>query len=160
MDKKKNMMTYPGALGANAAKQSYLEGVGAIPNKALPQGRRSPRDGDTCPLASDTSRRHPSSRGAAGLLGLFADPVNREVSPPPRKATPPIAEPFGGSRTPASTPPCSPVRPRIPDTAFDALAGRPVGAWGGFAWAALCRTFSGNEFKGAEIRRLPSEEWR
>ena len=43
------------------------------------------------------------SRGAAGLLGLFADPVNREVSPPPRKATPPIAEPFGGSRTPAST---------------------------------------------------------
>ena len=50
-------------------------------------------------------------------------------------------------------------RQKIPNDAFDVLAGRPVGAFGGSAWNSVKSFFRG-DFHGQGLKRIASEEWR
>ena len=163
-DKNNVQATYPGAKPPRPGAGSYLSGFGGASAPTSPGKAPSwdATDGSTCPLP-DTAARHPNSRGATGLLSVF-DPIMRGITPPlapSRKATPPIAEsPYEASSPPPARPSkISPSKRRVPDEAFDALAGRPVGVIGGFAWNQLRRTLNG-DFKGSNLARIPSEEWR
>ena len=156
--------TFP---GAKPQKGTYLGAIGAryggatAPTSPHKAPSWDATDGSTCPLP-DTAARHPNSRGASGLLGLFVEPLARGMTPPlapSRKATPPIAEEPILSPPPGRPSKPSPSKQRIPDDAFDALAGRHVGAIGGYTWNTLRRTLH-KDFKGTNLSRIPLEEWR
>jgi hypothetical protein len=68
--------------------------------------------------------------------------------------------------------PCAPAAPGlqrqnpkqlVPDTAFDALAGRPIGAFRGHVGKLFSSWWTGanaHNYSGAGLPRIASEEWR
>lgn len=124
------------------------------------------KDGDTAPLPPPPPSHQ--SKGGAHLLSVFEPPAADgtkcctvpSLDDYPVKPPRPAFRGGGGSAGPGS----AGSRPRIPNTAFDVLAGRPVGAFRGHVlqtvgnfWNTMTTT---KEFSGKGLHRVASEEWR
>ena len=122
----------------------------------------SATDGDTAPLPTPPPSHR--TRGGANLLSVFEPPAAEGTKigctvPSlddyyPRK---PLA-PAPGPNVMAGA-----ARQKIPNTAFDVLAGRPVGAFRGHVFqtvGSFWTNLTKQEFTGKGLHRVASEEWR